>query len=78
MFSKLFWKDAVERVISTMAQTLLTFGTLDAANLTAVNIKVYIVGVVLAGLYSLVKALAALKATDGNSASLTVSNIKAK
>lgn len=75
--SKLFVIDAAERAIKTVAQTLVALLTADGA-LGLVNVnwadKLSVAG--LAGLVSVLTSIAS--AGNGNSASLTVDNVKAK
>lgn len=77
MFTKLFMRDAVERAISTAAQVFLAVGGADAVNYLNIDLKALLLVSSLGGFLSLVKAVAAFKFTDGNSASLTV-DLKAK
>lgn len=78
MFTKLFWRDAAERAISTFAQTVLaTVGVLaplSGTDLLSVNyVPVLLVGVVASALSVLKSIIAATKAgTD--TASLVVDN----
>lgn len=78
MFTKIFWKDASERAISTAAQFLLVLGGADGANFLSLDSK-QVVLLSLAGAFAAVlKAIVALKTTSGNSASLTIENVKEK
>ena len=78
MFTKLFWKDASERAISTMAQALIAILGVDGLNLANIDATAILVGTLLAGGLSVLKAIVALSATEGNSASLVVDNVKNK
>lgn len=77
MFTKLFWKDAAERSISTFAQTFIAVAgvatvTVGDYSLLDVNYApVLLVSLVAAGL-SLLKALAATYKANTDTASLVV------
>ena len=78
MYSKLFWKDAAERAISTMAQALLAISGVDGLNLANIDVRAILVGTLIAGILSVLKSIVALQTTTGNSASLVVDNVKQK
>ena len=78
MFTKLFWKDAIERAISTMAQFLLVIAGADGTGFLTVSFERIMVLSLLGGAASVLKSIVALRATDGNSASLVVNNVKEK
>lgn len=59
MLTPLFWKDAVERVVATMAQALLALMLTDGFDLLNLDVKATVVAVATAGLLSLVKAIVA-------------------
>jgi uncharacterized membrane protein len=59
MFTALFWKDAAERVLATMAQTLLALLTADGFDVLQADFNTLLVTVVVAGVLSLLKALVA-------------------
>ena len=61
MFTRLFWRDAVERVVSTMAQALLALLLTDGFNLLTFDWKAGLSVVVTAGVISLLKAIVADK-----------------
>lgn len=58
MFTALFWKDAVERVVSSAAGGALAVLTMDASDIP-VDGKVWLLGVGVPALTSLLKALVA-------------------
>lgn len=82
MFTKLFWKDTLERAISTAAQFALAVIGLSENGFGVItqNASLVLIGyAALSGfVLAILKALAALHFTDGNSASLTVDNVKEK
>ena len=78
MFSPLFWRDATERSASTAAQFLVSALTVDGLDLANLDFKAIFTGTLLAAGLSLLKGIVALKTSDGNSASLTIDNIKEK
>jgi hypothetical protein len=59
VFSKLFWKDALERVISSAAGGALSVLTLSATDTVPIDGKVWWIGVGVPALTSLLKALIA-------------------
>lgn len=59
MFTKLFWKDVVERLVATVAQVAL--GLLSADAVTGVSLEAWLVTLGVAALGVVLKALAALK-----------------
>ena len=67
MFTSLFWKDAIERVVFTMVQVLLSIwasdGLFDVLN---VDWKATASVVLSAGALALLKAILAAKATDNS------------
>lgn len=76
MYSKLFWKDALERAIKTAAQAAVTLLTVDGLDLLAFNWAGFTTGVVLASALSVLTSVAS--GGTGNSASLVVNNVKEK
>ncbi len=78
MYTPLFWKDAGERAVATAAQFLVGVLTIDNLPNVTMDFRAMAIGAVLAAAVSLLKALVALRFTDGNSASLTVNNVKEK
>lgn len=78
MFTKLFWKDAAERSLSTVAQTFLAMvGVLAPMNdftLLEINYMPVILVSLVAGGLSLLKAVAASYKAGTDTASLTVDN----
>jgi hypothetical protein len=77
MYTKLFWKDTFERVLSSMASSVLAMLTVVQAG-TPIDWRVYGAAVFVAGLTSLLKCITAVSTTPGNSASFTVDNVKQK
>lgn len=75
MLTKLFWQDALERVVSTVAQTILAMTGLDGANVLHLDVRKVLLTAAVAGVLSLLKAVVAVRA-GGNSASFTVTNVK--
>lgn len=74
---KVFWYDAIERSIKTVAQTMVALLTADGVlNLFTVNWKEMLSVAGLAGLVSVLTSVAS--AGSGNSASLVVENVKPK
>lgn len=61
MFTRLFWRDTVERVVSTMAQALLALLLTDGFDLLTFDWKAGLSVVVTAGVISLLKAIVADK-----------------
>lgn len=74
MFTKRFVKDAAERAIATMAQTLLAVLTVDGLGATIDWEHILTVALV-AGLLSVLKSLIATQTGDSRSASLVGSQI---
>lgn len=64
MFTRLFWKDTLERVVASAAGGVLTVLSLDGADLVDTDAKVWLVGVGVPALTSLAKALVALTRAD--------------
>lgn len=78
MFSKVFWKDAIERAVSTIAQFLLVMGGANGAGFLTVSIKQLIVLSLVGGVASILKSVVAVSTTSGDSASFVVSNVQEK
>lgn len=80
--SRLFWADTMERAISTAAQAILLVTGLSESAIGVINQDVTwaLIGSAAVGGFflSVLKALAALGLTQGNSASLVVDNVKQK
>jgi len=74
MFTKLFWRDTIERVISTMAQLALVLGGADGSGFLKMDIQQFLLLVLAGGVATLLKALAAAKIGVTGSASFTVEN----
>jgi hypothetical protein len=72
IFTKLFWLDAVERIVATIAQFLLVLGGADGAGLLAINIKQILLLSLAGGIASLLKAIVAGAKANTDTASLTV------
>lgn len=72
MFTKLFWKDAIERAISTTAQVFLAVGGVDAMGYLNINLRVLLLTSVIGGGLSIVKAIAAAYKSNTDTASFTV------
>lgn len=62
MFTKLFWKDTLERLVATLAQVGL--GLLSAEGVSHVHTEAVVATLVVAGLGVILKALAATRVTD--------------
>ena len=72
MFTKLFWRDTIERIISTMAQFLLVLGGVDGSGFLNLQFEQILTMTALGGLATLLKALAAANIGVTGSASFTV------
>lgn len=59
MWTKLFWKDTIERAVSTMAQVLISLFAVDQFNLLTLDWVATLATVGAAGLLAVAKALAA-------------------
>lgn len=66
MFTKLFWKDTAERVISTAAQAAIALLTVDGFDVANFDVEQGAAVVGVAALVSLLKALVAGKVTNSN------------
>lgn len=81
MYTQLFWRDALERSVATFMQTFISVTSIGLAAGTGLEAVPWVMVLStggLASLLSLAKSLYALELTEGNSASLTVNNIKEK
>lgn len=70
MFTRAFWKDTAERVVSSAAGGALTVMGLDQINLLEADWKAILGGALGTGFISLLKALVASKVNEPDSASL--------
>ena len=76
MFTKLFWMDSIERSIKTVAQSMVALLSAGIVGLLDVQWVALLSVSGLAGLISLLTSVAS--SGTGNSASLTVDNVKQK
>lgn len=72
LFTTLFWKDAVERIVATIAQFLIILGGADGANFLNMKGGQIITLSLLGGLVALLKAIVAAVKANTDTASLTV------
>lgn len=70
MFTRSFWKDTVERVVSSAAGGVLTALGMDWVDVLNADWEILVGAGVGTGLVSLLKALVASKVNDPDSASL--------
>jgi len=59
IWSSLFWKDAVERVLATVAQVLIAVLSVDGLNLVNLDWQATLSTVAIAGALALLKAIVA-------------------
>ena len=64
IWSGLFWKDTIERVISTVAQVLITILSVDGLDLVNFDFQTGATTVLIAGVLALLKAIVANAATN--------------
>jgi hypothetical protein len=69
-YSKQFIADALERAVSTVAQTALAVLTADGANLLSVTTTGFLLTCGTAGVVSILKSIVASRVGDKDSASL--------
>ena len=72
MFTKIFWKDAGERALKTVAQSMVALLTAGSFNLLSVDYKNLLSVSLFAGLTSLLTSVASASVGSTNSASLVV------
>ena len=63
IWTSLFWKDTVERVLATVAQTLIAVLSVDGLDLVALDWQAVATTVAIAGALSLLKAIVANSVT---------------
>ena len=68
IWTSLFWKDTVERVLATVAQVLIAVLSVDGLDLVALDWQATLSAVAIAGALSLLKAVVA-NAVTGNTVS---------
>lgn len=68
--SKLFWADAAERAVKTVAQTALALLTIEGANIMSVTTVGFWSAVGLAGLISVLTSVVSSGSGNSDSASL--------
>ena len=66
MFTKLFWKDTVERVVATAAQAAIAVLTADGFDVANFDFEAGAAVVGIAGALAFLKALVAAKFVDDN------------
>jgi hypothetical protein len=72
LFTRLFWLDAIERVVATVGEFLLVLGGSDGAGWINISVTQLLTLSVLGGAASLLKAVVAAAKADTDTASLTV------
>lgn len=72
MFTKLFWSDAVERAVKTVAQTMVAMLTAGAVSLLTVDWVNLLSVAGLAGLVSVLTSIASAAKSGTDTASLVV------
>lgn len=73
-----FWADALERAVKTIAQTVLALLASNQLEFFNIDWKSMISAGVLAGLVSILTSIVSAGVTPGNSASLVVDNVEVK
>jgi hypothetical protein len=64
IWTSLFWKDTIERTISTVAQVLITILSVDGLDLVNFDLEAGAIAVGIAGALTILKAVAANAITD--------------
>lgn len=72
MYTKLFWLDAIERLVKTMAQTMVAMLTAGATGLLGVDYINLLSVAGLAGLVSLLTSIGSAAKSNTDTASLVV------
>lgn len=72
MFTKLFWRDAIERALKTIAQTMVAMLTAGATGLLGVDYINLLSVAGLAGLVSILTSIGSAARAGTDTASLTV------
>lgn len=76
IFNRTFWRDAIERLVKTIAQTMVAVLSAGATGLMDINWVSLLSVSGLAGLVSLLTSIASASATQTDSASLVNKDIK--
>jgi len=64
IWNSLFWKDTIERTVSTVAQVLITILSVDGLDLVNFDFQSGLISVGIAGALTILKAIAANAITD--------------